>query len=239
VTNVTPGRGGRPRETKDEARLRIPASLRHGRIERAVCLEDYARAALGVPGVARAAARALGGAFNAVLVLVDPEGQAGLTPSLREAVMDRIDEVRMVGREHVVREPEYVPLEVKLALCVEPGALPHRVRDAAYAALRPGTRERPGFFHPDRLSFGEEVELGELIAHVQGIQGVRSVKALLFRKLGVAASGPVDARIRLRSTEVARLDADDDYPEHGRLSVLVVGVDPGVSSDDFEQPEVA
>jgi len=238
VTNVTPGQGGRQPETKEAARLAIPASLRHGRLERAVSLDDYARAARDVPGVARATARALGGAFNAVLVLVDPEGQAELSPSLRKAVLRRIEAVRMAGREPIVREPEYVPLEVKLAICVEPGALPHRVRDAVYAALRPGTRERSGFFHPDRLSFGEEVELGELLAHVQRVPGVRHVKALRFRKLRVSASGPAETRIRLRSTEVARLDADDDYPENGRLRVLVVGIDPGVSEKDFQLLEV-
>ncbi|OJH34515.1 baseplate J/gp47 family protein [Cystobacter ferrugineus] len=237
VTNVTPGSGGRPRETKDAARLRIPASLRHGAVERAVSLDDYARAALEVPGVARAAARALGGAFNTVLVLVDPESQSGLTPTLRQAVMERLEQVRMAGREYLVREPEYVPLEVRLALCVAPGALPHQVREAVYAALRPGTRQRPGFFHPDRLSFGEEVELGELLAHVQRLPGVRSVKALRFRKQGFASEGEVLSRIRLRSTEVARLDADDDYPENGRLSVLVASVDPGVQADTFEMEE--
>lgn len=239
VTNVTPGRGGRQPETREAARLAIPASLRHGALERAVALEDYATAALDVPGVARASARAIGGPFNAVLVLIDPEAQAGASPALLRAVSERIEAVRMAGREHVVREAEYVPLEVKLAICVAPGALPHRVRDAVIAALRPGTRARPGFFHPDRLSFGEEVELGEVLAHAQRVPGVRFVKALRFRKLRVAASGPVEPRITLRPTEVARLDADDDYPENGRLSVLVLGVDPGVSAADLELPEAS
>ncbi len=238
VTNVTPGQGGRQSESREAARLAIPASLRHGRLERAVSTEDYARATLDVPGVAHATARVLGGAFNTVLVLIDPEGQAELSPALLKAVNDRLESVRMAGREYIVREPEYVPLEVKLAICVEPGALPHRVRDGVYAALRPGTSTRPGFFHPDRLSFGEEVELGDLLAEAQGVPGVRAVKALRFRKLRVAASGPVERRIRLGATEVARLDADDDYPENGRLSVLVVGIDPGVSAQDFDIVEV-
>lgn len=235
VTNVTPGTGGRQRETRESARLSIPASLSHGRTERAVSLEDYARAALDVPGVARAAARSLGGPFNTVLVLIDPEGQAGLTPSLRAAVTERLEAVRMAGREYTVREPEYIPLEVELALCVDPGASPHLVREAAQAALRPGTHERPGFFHPDRLSFGEAVELGEVLAHVQRLPGVRSVKALRFRRMGLAAARLVESRIQLRPTEVARLDADEDYPEHGRLTVRVIGVDPEVSAGSLEQ----
>lgn len=235
VTNITPGTGGRQRETRDAARLRIPASLRHGRPERAVSVEDYARAALDVPGVARASARRLGGAFNTVLVLVDPEGQAGLTPRLHAAVVERLESVRMAGREYLVREPEYIPLEVELSLCVEPGALPHQVREAVQASLRPGTHERPGFFHPDRLSFGEAVELGDVLAHVQRLPGVRSVKALRFRRMGLSSASLVEPRIHLRPTEVARMDADEDYPEHGRLRVLVVGIDAEASAPSAQQ----
>ncbi|AGP41498.1 baseplate J/gp47 family protein [Sorangium cellulosum] len=233
VVNVLPGTGGRQPETRDAARLRVPASLRNGPMERAVSLADYADGARSVPGVARAAARLLGGPFNAVLVLVDPVGQSGLTEALERAVFARIDALRMAGREHFVSAPDYVPVEVALALCVEPGALPHRVRDAVLAALLPGRDESPGFFHPDRLSFGEELELGDVLAAVQGVPGVRSVKALRFRKLKVASSGPVEARIALGPTEVIRMDGDAGYPENGKLRVLVVGVDPGVTETDF------
>lgn len=237
VVNVLPGTGGRQPETRDAARLRIPASLRSGPPERAVALADYARAAIGVTAggqrIARAVAKPVGGPFNAVLVLVDPEGQSELSEPLRQAVYDRIDALRMAGREHFVRAPDYVPIEVKLAICVQPGALPHRVRDAVLAALRPGTAARPGFFHPDRLSFGEDLELGQVLAFVQRLPGVRSVKALRFRKLGVASSGPVEERITLGPTEVVRMDGDDDRPEAGKLSVLIVGVDAGVSEKDF------
>ena len=237
VVNVLAGTGGRQPETRDAARLRIPASLRRGPIERAVALADYARAAIGVSvgdqRIARAAAKLVGGPFNAVLVLVDPEGQVGLTEPLRQAVHDRIDALRMAGREHFVSAADYVPIEVKLALCAAPGALPHRVRAAVLAALRPGAAARPGFFHPDRLSFGDELDLGQVLAFVQEIPGVRAVKALRFRKLGVSSSGPVEARIALGPTEVIRMDGDDDRPETGKLSVLIVGVDPGVTEVDF------
>lgn len=234
VTNVLPGRGGRQPESLEAARLAIPGSLRHGPLQRAVSLEDYGRAAREVPGVARAAARAMGGPFHAVLVLVDPEGTAELSDEVREAVSARIELLRMTGREHVVRQPAYVPLDVKLAVCVEPGALPHRVRAAVYAALRPGTDARPGFFHPDRLSFGQSVERGDVLAAVQAVPGVRTVKALVFRRLRDADPAKARARIVLGATEVARLDGDPLRPGDGRLEVAVVGVDAGVSEASFD-----
>ena len=225
VTNVTPGKGGKLRESTEAARLSIPDSLRHGDLQRAVALPDYAEAARQVPGVGRAAAKALGGVFNTVLVLVDPVGQADLSEELRTSVYTHINKLRMAGREHFVERPEYVPLEVSLALCVEPGFLRHEVRDRVLAELHPGDDVHKGYFHPDRLNFGDPIELGELIAFVQRLPGVRSVHALAFRRAGIVASPLVTHRIILESTEVGRLDADDDFPENGTLRIRVVGLD--------------
>jgi hypothetical protein len=239
VVNVLPGTGGLRAETKEAVRLRIPASLRHGPIERAVSLADYAAAAVTVKGVGRAAAKLLGGPFNAVLVLVDPAGQADLSETLKQAVFDHIDALRMTGREHFVSAAEYVPIDVRLGICIEPGSLPHRVRAAVLAALRPGSSVNPGFFHPDRLSFSDALEVGELLAFVQRIPGVRSVKVLRFRKLKVPSLAEVEQRITLAPTEVVRNDGDDDKPDNGKLKVLVVGLDAGVTEKDFVIEEAA
>ncbi len=227
VTNVIPGVGGEPPESHQALRQTVPASLRHGEPRRAVALADYARAAMNAdPRVARAVAKAVGGPFHTVLVLVDPEDQGVLDEDLRQAVHQHLDTVRMAGREHFVRAPSYVPLEVELSLCVGPGFLHHEVRDRVLRELRPGTGQRPGYFHPDRLTFGQDVALGGLLAFVQRLAGVRSVKALRFRRLLAVKSAPLCDRIELGPTEVARLDADENFPDHGVLKVLAVGLDP-------------
>lgn len=233
VTNVVAAEGSAGPQSNDAAREMIPASLRHGALERAVSLADYATAASEVEGVARATARRLGGVFNTVLVLVDPEGQADLAPELREAVWRRLDHLRMAGREHAVREALYVPLDVELWICAQPGVPRHRVRERVLAALRPGTDERRGWFHPDRLSFAESVELGEVLAVVQRVPGVRSVKAKRFRRLLVAHDSDVEARIVMRPIEVARLDADLSRPDHGRLEIKIVGLG-GIDESDYD-----
>ncbi len=225
LTNVTPGTGGRQPESRDAARLSIPASLRHGPLERAVSLEDYATVARSVPGVARAAARHLGGVFNTVLVLVDPEGQADASPALLEAVRARLEQARLAGREVRVSGPRYVPIELHVVVSARPGSQPHEIREAVYAALRPGTARRPGFFHPDRLTFGDDVELGDVLAHVQRVPGVREARVLILRRLYGSRSELVLPRIALAPQEVARLDADEDFPENGVLRVRVVGLD--------------
>ena len=225
LTNVVPGTGGTAPESLDAARFSIPESLHHGRLQRAVTLEDYAAAAMMVEGVARAAAINLGGVFNTVLVLVDPTGQNELPPELADRVWRHIDGLRMAGREHFVMPPDYVALDVQLAVCAEPGTQRHLVRDRVLAALRPGIPDRPGYFHPNRLSFGKDEELSDLLAHVQGLAGVRSVKALCFRRLDDASDTQVHDIIAMSPTEVARLDGNDNRPENGVLTVVMVGMD--------------
>lgn len=224
VTNVLPGTGGLQPQSLAQVREAIPMALRHGTIERAVSLADYAQVAMQDPGVARAAARALGGVFNTVLILVDPKGSDEASPELLARVEARIDEVRMAGREHFVARATYAPLEVSLLLCIQAGFAAHEVRERVLTELRPGTTRRPGWFHPDRLSFGESVRLGDVIAFVQGLPGVRAVKATLFRRLGDVAA-EVREVIALGLTEVARLDADPDFPENGILEVQVADRD--------------
>jgi hypothetical protein len=225
VTNVVPARGGREPHTLARTKEALLSSLRHGPLQRAVALEDYATVAMDVDGAGRATARATGGLFNTVLVLVDPEGADDLDEDLRRRVHDYVDRLRMTGREHVVLAAEYVPLEVELVVCAQPGFPRHLVRDRVLAELRPGSSERPGWFHPDRLSFGDSVRLGDLLAFVQGIAGVRSVSAALFRPLGDTSGPLVRDIILLGRTKVARLDADPDFPELGTLEVRVVGLD--------------
>lgn len=225
VTNVTSARGGRAPMSIDAARFAIPESLRHGPLGRAVTLRDYADAAASVEGVARATAVNIDGIFNAVRILVDPEGQGELSPELRDSVYARVDYLRMAGREHLVGPPRYVPLEVKLAVCAEPEMGRHTVRERVLAALRPGTRERMGFFHADRLSFGDKVELSDLIAHAQGVDGVRSVKALVFRRLLMQDEPLVRDIVDLGPIEIARMDGDDNRPRNGVLKVFVMGLD--------------
>ncbi|MGY1708341.1 hypothetical protein ACI8AC_02400 [Geodermatophilus sp. SYSU D00758] len=225
VTNVLPATGGRAPATLARLREELPRSLRHGPLQRAVTLADYAAVAMQVPGVGRATARARGGPFNTVAVLVDPAGADDLDDDLRRRVHTHLETLRMTGREHVVLAADYVALEVALVACAAPGVPPNRVRDRVLGELVPGSAERPGWFHPDRLSFGDAVRLGDLLAFVQGLPGVRAVTATAFRPLGERVGPPIHDLIPLGRTRVARLDADPDFLENGTLTVQVVGLD--------------
>jgi len=222
VTNVTPGIGAKRPEAIDAARLAIPDSLKHGDLTRAVTMKDYGEAASQVDGVVRAAARSIRGPFRSIQVLVDPEQAAEISPELQRRVESHLEGLRMAGREVIVSGPTFVPLELSLAVCAEAGHAPNLVRNNVFDKLR---SDSGGFFDPDELSFAETVELGDIIATVHSVAGVRAVKVLAFRRLGAVEGRRVEPRITMGPVEVARLDADERRPENGRLTVVMVGID--------------
>lgn len=226
ATNVTVAAGGRRPVSLDLARQQIPESIRHPALERCVTPDDYRRAAEMVPGVARAAAKPLGGIFNTIALLVAPEEGDTLQDPLADAVWSHVDHLRMAGREHIVRPPDYVPLDIALLLCPAAGAGAGIVREQARQALVPGSAARPGFFHRTRISFGAEVRLAEILAEVQRQPAIGAVRALAFRPLLDAGSAPVRRVIRLAPTEIALFAGDDARPDRGRLTLRVEGIDP-------------
>jgi len=119
-----------------------------------------------------------------------------------------------------------VPLDIELQVCV----LPHYLRGHVEAALRDAfsSRRRPdgglGFFHPDRLTFGQGVYLSRLVAEAQGVAGVQSVRVATLRRLGGMDAGEISGGVlTIGRLEVAQLDDDPNFPEHGRLTLTLEG----------------
>lgn len=233
ATNLLPATGGRTRVSLAVARAMIPESVRHPGRARCVTVDDYARAAEDVPGVARAAAKALGGIFNTVLILCAPDEGDRLDPVAEARVFAHLDALRMAGREHVLRPPDYVPLDIGLVICPRGGAGAAEIRRSVRDALAPGSAARPGFFHPVRLGFGEVVRKSDLLAAVARAPGVGAVRVATLRPLFSAGAPEIAETIRLGPTEIAEFAADEARPERGRLSVAVLGTDVPPAGQGF------
>lgn len=225
ATNILPATGGARPVSLQVARQLIPESIRHPALERCVTPDDYHRAAEAVRGVAQAAAKPLGGIFNTIAVLVAPEEGDALEPALAARVFDDIDRLRMAGREHIVRPPDFLPLDIALLVCPARGAGAGAVRNQARAALVPGTAAVPGFFHRSQIGFGAEIRLADILSAVQAQPGIGAVKALTFKPLFDAASADVRRAIRLGPTEIAQFAGDEARPDRGRLTIRIEGVD--------------
>ena len=225
--NPLPATGGTEPEPVSEVRLFAPDVFRK-ELARAITADDYGQLAKEKNRRLQRAAAALRwtGSWYEALVTIDPsETEEASQASLAE-VDTSLQPCRRIGHDLVVAPARYVPLHVELTVCV----LPHYLRGHVEAALlelfshrlRPGGSK--GFFHPDKLTFGEGIYASALVAAAQAVPGVQSVEVTRLERYfegpndevqnGVLALGPL---------EIARLDNDPSFPENGRLVLVMRG----------------
>jgi len=124
----------------------------------------------------------------------------------------------MAGHDVEVDGPQYVSLEIVMTVCVKPNYFSSNVKAAllelfSNRALADGT---VGVFHPDNFTFGQSVYLSSLIAAAQAVPGVDSVEVTTFQRQGSNSQDALNAgRLVLGRLEIARLDNDPNFPEHG------------------------
>jgi hypothetical protein len=226
VRNPLPARGGTEPEPLAEARLYAPHLLRK-KIERAITADDYRTIAERRSELQRAAAELRWtGSWYEACVAVDPLGSEAIEEGNLAAIAHFLEQVRRIGHDLSVVQADYVPLDLKLHVC----AFPHFERADIKAALLevfsarllPGGKR--GFFHPDRLSFGDGVTLSSIVAAAQAVPGVQCAMVVRLQRLYEAPNHEIDNGILpLRSWEIAQLDNDPSFPERGRLEIVVEG----------------
>jgi hypothetical protein len=226
--NPLPAQGGTLPETLSEARLTAPDAFRTV-LRRAIIPEDYAAIVMrDFAGQVQRAAAALrwNGSWHQVLVAIDALGGEDPDPALLAAIQAHLRRFRRINHDVIVQAASYVPLEIELSVCIQPHALRGHVRAACLEALsnRLLPDGRPGYFHPDNLTFGQAVYLSPLIAVVTAIPGVESVTAVKFQRLGgPAGQALADGLLPLGPLEIARLDNDSSFPENGQIKLSLGG----------------
>ena len=225
VTNPMPAAGGVDPEPAEHVRQSAPMAFRTQ--QRAVTLADYGEVTERNAGVQRAAASLRWtGSWRTVFVTVDRLGGLRVDDDFRAAIVRYLDGFRMAGQDVDVDAPRFTSLEIAMHVCVKRDyfreQVEKRLRDVFSSGTLPdGTR---GVFHPDNFTFGQPVWLSPLYATAQAVAGVEAVDITKFQRQGDDLS---DARetgvLRLSRLEVARLDQDPDFPEHGVLTLEVGG----------------
>lgn len=225
VRNPLPARGGVAPESLEAVRRHAPHAFRTQ--QRAVTPADYAEVTERLGGVQRAAASLRWtGSWHSVFVTVDREGGAPVDEAFATTAIAHLDRYRMAGHDLHIDAPVYVSLEIDLLVCVAPEAFRSDVRRGLLDVL--GSRTRAdggrGLFHPDHFSFGQTVYLSPLYAAARRVAGVASVQVTRFHRQGQADPGPLaDGFMALGRLEIARLDNDRNFPEHGVLRLDLHG----------------
>jgi hypothetical protein len=82
----------------------------------------------------------------------------------------------------------------------------------------------PGFFHPDRFTFGQPVVLSAIVAAAASVEGVDAVFVTRFQRQGEPTSNGIDKGVLpMGRLEIARLENSRDFPEHGVLAFTLRG----------------
>jgi hypothetical protein len=224
VRNPLPAEGGVDAEPSETVRRNAPEAFRG--LERAVTTDDYAEVTGWYAGVQRAAATLRWtGSWYTVFIAVDPD--AGVDPgSLRQQLPAFVDAYRMAGHDLEFDDPHYVSLEIRLHVCVDADHFRGDVEAGLLEVL--GNRVLPdgrrGLFHPDNFTFGQTVYLSPLYAAAHAVPGVDSVQVTKFQRQGDDDPVPLAAgKMPLSRLEIARLDNDPNFPEHGVLRLELHG----------------
>ncbi|MET0357384.1 MAG: putative baseplate assembly protein [Cellvibrio sp.] len=228
VRNPMPAAGGTNPEPVAEAKLFAPHAFKKT-LERAIIAKDYEDIVVRDFGdkVQRAAAKLQWtGSWYQVLIAIDPLGTAEFDEDLLHDIKHHLNRYRRIGHDLVIAQANYVPIEV--GLCIQ--VLPHYLRGHVKAALQdafsnrqlPGGRK--GFFHPDNLSFGDDIYLSKLVATAQAIPGVENAVVTLLKRQFVSAETELeDGLLPIGPFEIAQLDQDPNFPEHGNLKLDIRG----------------
>jgi predicted phage baseplate assembly protein len=226
--NPLPARGGSLPESIVDVKALAPGAVRKD-LQRAVIAQDYARLAeRSRPDKVQRAAANLNwaGSWYEMRTHVDPRNTEEISPELLSEVEGSLHRYRRIGHDLATAGARYVPLDVELLVCVLPHYLNAHVRAAllevfSNRALAGGRR---GLFHPDNLTFGGSVFLSRLVAAAQSIEGVESVRVVRMQRLFEEPKDELDSGVlAIGPLEVARLDNDPNYPEHGKLKLDVRG----------------
>lgn len=224
-TNPLPATGGFDPETNDQIRRRAPQAFMTQ--ERAITMADYEAVAERNSLVENAVATLRWtGSWYTVFITAEPKGAGNLTASLSQAIAQNVNRYRLAGQDFQLESPQYVPLEINLTICVDPAYFKADVQQQLRLVL--GDQIMPngqkGLFYPDNFTFGQTVYLSPIYAAARSVAGVTSVTATVFQPQGFLTQVYLlKAEIPLGPFQIARMDNDPSLPDHGQLTLTMLG----------------
>lgn len=228
VRNPLPAAGGTDAEPIADVKLFAPAAFRK-QLQRAITAADYARLAeREFNSQIQHAASTLRwtGSWYEAQVAIDPLGSETASPALLDNIGRGLELYRRIGHDLTVLSARYIALDIEMFVCV----LPHYLRGHVEAALLDAFSNRilrngnHGLFHRDKLTFGQDIYLSMLVATAQSVTGVESIGITKLQRLYEEDHGELlQGVLKLGALEVARLDNDPSFPEHGRLVLELRG----------------
>jgi hypothetical protein len=195
--------------------------------ERAITMQDYVNVAESNPQIEDAAAVARWtGSWYTIFITAEPLNNGPLTKPVLRSLYKSENAYRLAGQDVYIKPPEYVSLQIKLAVCVDPEYFQSDVEKALLQALGSGTLPdgTPAFFAPQNFELGGTVYLSPIYAAARAVAGVQTVQAKVFEPQGQNTKMYLrKGYIPMGAFQVARMDNDPSLPDHGRLTLSMQG----------------
>ncbi|ABF39855.1 conserved hypothetical protein [Candidatus Koribacter versatilis Ellin345] len=224
--NPLPATGGTDPETNEQIRRRAPQAFLTQ--QRAVTMDDYAHVAEETPQVDQAVAELRWtGSWYTVFIAAEPVGAGNVSTVLSKAIKKNVERYHLAGQDLEIDNPQYVPLQVELEICVDPDYFQSDVQRALMQVLGSGVNStgQKGLFYPDNFTFGKTVYLSPIYAAARCVAGVKAVRASTFQPQGLISTTQYIAagEIPIGPLQIARLANDPSFPNHGQLSLVLEG----------------
>ncbi len=225
VWNPMPAAGGTEPESLEQVRQFAPQAFRVQ--ERAVTAADWVEVAERQSGIQKTAARLRWtGSWYTAFVTLDRQGGLPVDATFKSNMLKKLERYRLAGYGLEFNSPVYVPLEIKLMICVKNGYFRSNIKQSllkAFSSYDLSNGER-GFFHPDNFTFGQPLYLAQIYKTAMAVEGVDSVRVLKFKRWGKVDAGELAAEeCKPGSFEILRLDNDPNYPENGKIEFDMQG----------------
>jgi hypothetical protein len=195
--------------------------------ERAVTMTDYATVTEANPQVEDAyATLRWTGSWYTVFVTAEPQNGGNLSKPLTRALKQYVNRYRLAGQDIKLEGPEYISLEIKLVVCVDPDYFRADVEQSLLQVLGCGTLPsgKPAAFAPGTFKLGQTVYLSPIYAAARTVAGVQTVTATVFQLQGIATKTFLqNGEIPLGPFQVARMDNDPSLPANGKLTLVMKG----------------
>jgi hypothetical protein len=217
---------GADQETASHIQRMAPQAFRAIQY-RAVLASDYEAAAETLPWVQKAGASfRWTGSWMTVFTAADPKGSEQITIDEEIQLVELLNRRRLAGYESYAPPPDYVSIDLRIEICVQPGWLDGDAEASVLDVLGSSTRpqDAAGFFFADRFTFGTPLYRSRLEAVIQDAPGVAGVHAINYRKRGTFA-GFIDLPeiVTPAPMQILRVDNDPSWPERGTIRVIAEG----------------